>query len=145
MIVRPLIRADYDQWLKLWQENCDHKISDAVTAETWRRLTHPKEQVFGLCAETDDGRIAGILHYILHPTTGQIEPVCYMQDLFVAPAARRQGVARQLFWELQETGESDGWARIYWVADNGNPAAVNLYKTLGIRVDFGFYVLPIKD
>lgn len=145
MIVRSLVRADYDQWLPLWQDNCDHKIGDAVTAETWRRLTHPKEQVFGLCAEADDGRIAAILHYILHPTTGQVEPVCYMQDLFVAPAFRRQGLARRLIWALQDSGKNDGWARIYWLAANDNPAAVNLYKTLGIRVDFGFYVLPIKD
>lgn len=145
MDIRPLVRADYDQWLPLWQENCDHKIADDVTAETWRRLTHPKEQMFGLCAHAPDGTLAGILHYILHPTTGQIEPVCYMQDLFVAPACRRMGVGKRLVWALQDTGKTHGWARIYWIAANDNPAAVALYKTLGIRVDFGFYVLPIRD
>lgn len=144
MTVRPLSREDYDQWLPLWRDNCEHKVGDEVTRETWRRLIHPKEPVFGLIAE-NDGHIAGLLHYILHPTTGQIEPVCYMQDVYISPTHRRQGLARRLIWELQETGKAEGWARIYWLAQNSNEAAVNLYKTLGIRLDFGFYVLPIEN
>lgn len=145
MDIRPLTHDDYDQWLPLWQENCEHKITDIVTAETWRRLTDPAAQVFGLCARGADGTIAAILHYILHPTTGQIAPVCYMQDLFVTPAFRRQGAAKTLIGALHAAAKSQGWARIYWIAANDNPAAVNLYKSLGIRLDFGFYVLPIQN
>lgn len=142
MIIRPLTRADYDQWLPLWQDNCEHQIADDVTAETWRRIIHPKEQVFGLCAEAD-GQIAGILHYILHPTTGQIAPVCYMQDVFVAPTFRRQGIAKRLIWDLQETAKNAGWARIYWLAARNNDAAHNLYKTIAPPLDFVLYINPL--
>lgn len=142
--VRPLTSNDFDQWLPLWRENCLDKIGDEVTRETWRRLLHPKMAVYGLAAEYQ-GQIIGIMHYILHPTTGQIEPVCYMQDLFITPTYRRNKVATRLIWELQETGKAQGWARIYWLAENSNAAAVNLYKTLGIRLDFGFYVLPLAN
>ncbi len=142
MNIRPLTRTDYDQWLPLWQENCEQRIHDDVTAETWRRICHPREQVFGLCAE-QDGRIEAILHYVLHPTTGQVEPVCYMQDLFVAPGARRQGIARRLLWELQETGKNQGWARVYWVVAAENAAAQALYKTLAVKMDFALYINPL--
>ncbi len=138
--LRPLTRADYDQWLPLWQANCEHRIADDVTAETWRRLMHVREPVFGLCAETD-GRIVGILHYILHPTTGQIAPVCYMQDLFVDPACRRQGVARRLVWELRDIGQSARWGRIYWLAKNDNAAAQALYRDIAPRMPFDLHVL----
>lgn len=143
-MIRPLHRNDYDQWLPLWQANCEHKIPDNVTAETWRRLTNPKEPVFGLVAE-DNGQIAGLLHYVLHPTTGQIAPVCYMQDLYVHPDHRRSGWARQLVWELHENGKKQGWARIYWVAEAANLPAQNLYKNLGIRLDFTLHILPIDQ
>lgn len=141
MDIRPLQKPDYDHWLPLWQANCLHQITDDVTAETWRRLCHPKEQVFGLGA-WEEGRLAAILHYILHPVTGSIAPVCYMQDLYVDPAFRRRGLARRLVWELADIGNRQGWARIYWLAERSNDAAQTLYKNLGIKVDFTLHILP---
>ena len=143
MTIRALKNSDYKNWLPLWQENCEHKIADEVTAETWRRICNTKENVFGLGAFEDD-RLIGILHYILHPTTGQKELVCYMQDLFVHKDHRRKGFARRLVWELNEIGKTQNWARIYWLADRRNEVAQNLYKTLGIPVDFSLHIMPVK-
>lgn len=147
MQIRPFTRHDYEAWLPLWLENCAHKISDEVTQETWRRLCHPKEQVFGLGAFADDKpqNLQGLLHYILHPTTGQIEPVCYMQDVFVAHDSRRIGIAKRLIWTLGEIGKQNDWARIYWMAEKDNMAAQSLYKNLGIAIDFSLHILPTKD
>ncbi len=142
MILRPIERQDYDQWRPLWQENCLHQITDDVTAETWRRLTNPKENVYGLGVFDDQGNLLGFLHYILHPTTGFKEPACYMQDLFIDEQYRRQGLARRLVWELNEMGKAAQWARIYWFADNKDAAVQNLYKNLGIRMDFTLFMLP---
>ena len=144
-MIRAIERGDYDAWLPLWNANCLHKISENVTAETWRRLTNPKENVFGLGAFDDAGNLQGILHYILHHTTGYVEPACYMQDLYTDEAHRRQGVAKTLVWELNETGQKHKWARIYWFADNKNAAVQNLYKNLGIRMDFGLHILPTQE
>jgi len=140
---RPLERKDHDTWLPLWQENCQHQISDEVTTETWRRLTKPKEQVFGL-GLFDGDTLLGFLHYVLHPTTGFIEPAAYMQDLFIAPAHRGQGHAKRLVWELQELGKTQKWARLYWFADNTDETVQNLYKNLGIKMDFSLLMLPTQ-
>lgn len=142
MPIRTIERRDYEQWLPLWQENCQHKISDEVTAETWRRLTNPKEGVFGLGEFDEDGNLQGFLHYVLHHTTGYIEPACYMQDLFIDPQYRRQGIAKRLVWELNEIGKREKWARIYWFAQNSDDAVQNLYKNLGIPMDFTLFMLP---
>lgn len=142
-MIRPLERNDYDSWLPLWQANCLHQISDEVTAETWRRLTNPKEHVFGLGA-FDGEELKGILHYILHPTTGYKEYACYMQDLFVDENCRRQGIAKRLVWELNEIGQKERWARIYWFAENKNEAVQNLYKNLGTRMDFSLHMLATQ-
>ena len=145
MLIRSLEREDYAAWLPLWQENCLHKISDEVTRETWRRITNPKENVFSLGIFEDTGNLEGFLHYILHPVTGFIQPACYMQDVFVTENARGQGLAKRLIWELQDTGKRQNWARIYWFAENGNEAAQNLYKNLGIRMDFSLHILPTQE
>jgi GNAT superfamily N-acetyltransferase len=144
-MIRPLERGDYEQWLILWRANGLNQISDEVTAETWRRLINKKENVFGLMALDEDGNLQGILHYILHPTTGFIEPSCYMQDLFVAKDARRQGIARRLVWELHDIGKKAKWSRIYWFADKNDIAVQNLYKNLGIPMDFTLFMLPTNN
>ena len=143
MEIRALTRNDYGAWHPLWQENCLHQIKDEVTAETWRRLTNPKQNVFGLGA-FEDGNLIGILHYVLHPITGYIEPACYMQDLFVAEDQRGQGHAKRLVWELETLGKAHNWARIYWFADKDNETVQKLYKNLGIEVNFGLHMLQTQ-
>lgn len=143
-MIRPLQQNDYQVWLALWQDNCLGQITDDVSEETWRRICSPDENVFGLGAFEED-ELIGILHYILHPTTGQKEPVCYMQDLYIRQDRRRKGHARELVGALQATGMREGWARIYWLAEKSNQAAQNLYKNLGISIDFSLHILPTKD
>ncbi len=140
--IRALQNKDFSAWLPLWDANCLHMIGADVTDETWKRLCDPRSPVNGFGAFVN-GDLAGILHYILHPTTGHIEPVCYMQDLYIGPAYRRQGIARGLVETLAETGKKQGWTRVYWLAEANNPAAQNLYKTLGVKVDFTLHILPI--
>ena len=144
-MIRSLERQDFDQWLPLWNANCLNQISEEVTAETWRRLTHPKENIFGLGAFDDAGHLQGFLHYVLHPTTGFIEPACYMQDLYTDEAHRRQGIAKRLVWELNELGKTQKWARIYWFAEKDNDAVQNLYKNLGIPMNFSLHMLQTQD
>lgn len=141
MTIHTLKNSDFSQWLPLWQENCLNQIADEVTAETWRRITDDKEQVFGLGIFDTNNNLQGFLHYILHPTTGFIEPACYMQDLYIAKNARRQGLATRLIWELGLMGQAQKWARIYWFSENTNPATQKLYKNLGIRMDFSLHIL----
>lgn len=140
--IRPLALGDYSQWRGLWDANNQGCGKDDVTAETWRRLMSEADPVHGLAACVED-RMAGLLHYVLHPVTGHIAPVCYMQDVFVAPDFRRRGIARALVETLAETGKDAGWARIYWLAENDNVAAQALYRTLGVRLNFSLYILPL--
>ena len=143
--VRSLDRKDRDQWLPLWQANCFNQISDEVTQETWRRISNPKENVFGLGVFDAQDKLLGFLHYILHPTTGFINYACYMQDLYIDESYRRQGLAKRLVWELNDLGKQKKWARIYWFAENDNKATQNLYKNLGIKMDFSLHMLQTQE
>lgn len=143
--IRPLSQDDYQQWLPLWDGNNLGHRNEAVTAETWRRLMDPHYPVFGLGAY-EEKKLTGILHYVLHPTTGGIQPVCYLQDLYVDPAFRRKGIARALILEVADIGKKAKWTRIYWLSEKNNEAARNLYKNIGIGVDnFTLHVLPTGE
>lgn len=141
-VIDDIRRDDYEQWLALWDANNGGKRDDAVTAETWNRLNNPVFPVHGLVARKGN-RLVGLVHYILHPVTGHIMPACYMQDVFVEPAFRKQGIARQMIGHLAATGAREGWARLYWLAEADNVAAQNLYKNLGVKLNFTFHVMPL--
>lgn len=133
--------SDFTEWLRLWDGNNGGVRNDAVTKETWNRLLTPIFPVHGFVARVD-GKMAGLVHYILHPVTGHIDPVCYMQDLYVDPAFRRRGIGRMLVEHLAAVGQHEKWARLYWLAEANNEAAQKLYKNLGIRLNFTLHVLP---
>lgn len=143
-VIRPLVFNDFPQWLPLWDGNNLGQRDEAVTTETWERLSDPENTtVNGLCAERGKA-LLGMAHYILHPTTGHIRPVCYMQDVYVAPAHRRQGIGKKLVEAIIKQGEKEKWARIYWLTPDNNMEAKALYQSLGIKLDFSFYVMPIS-
>lgn len=144
LIIRPLKFDDFGAWLPLWDGNNLGQRDEAVTTETWSRLNDPDNwMVNGLCAEMG-GETVGIVHYILHPTTGNIAPVCYMQDVFVSPDHRRKGIGRRLVEEVTKIGSREKWARMYWLTQVGNKEAKAMYENFGIKLDFTFYVLPIS-
>lgn len=142
MIIRPLENGDYAEWLPLWNANNLGQHNPAITANTWKRLIDPQDSGVNGMAAIEASHILGIMHYILHPTTGSLANVCYMQDLFVMPAHRGKGIAKSLVRALEQRGKTEHWARITWLADNTNPEAQTLYRNLGVRLNFSFHVLP---
>lgn len=144
LVIRPLQFDDFPKWLPLWDGNNLGNRDEAVTAETWNRLCDPQNtQVNGLCAFMND-RITGIVHYILHPTTGSIQPVCYMQDVYIDPDYRRKGIGKRLVNEVTEIGKREKWTRMYWLTQFGNIEAKSMYENFGVKLDFTLYVLPIS-
>ncbi|WP_372840265.1 GNAT family N-acetyltransferase, partial [Phaeovulum sp.] len=57
-------------------------------------------------------------------------PDGYLEDLFVAADVRGQGVGRALIEDLIALGKARGWARLYWMADQGNATARALYDRI---------------
>jgi GNAT superfamily N-acetyltransferase len=79
----------------------------------------------------DDGRPVGHAHIAWQGTyLGMPE----IQDVFVAPADRRRGVAAMLSRAAEDEARARGHERISLsVSDEGNPGARRLYERLGYR------------
>jgi ribosomal protein S18 acetylase RimI-like enzyme len=141
--IRAIQTIDYAAWLPLWNGNNLGIQNQDITDTTWARLTDPDFPVHGLMA-FENGMAVGLLHYVTHPTTGSLQDICYMQDVYVDPLFRRRGIARSLVTELARIGQTEtSWARLYWLADASNVAAQGLYKSLGVKLDFTLHVMPM--
>jgi GNAT superfamily N-acetyltransferase len=143
--VRPLAEGDHAAWLPLWQGYLDFyeaKLDQRITENTWKRLLDPHEPMFGLVAEAD-GKLAGILNYVLHANTWSDRPVCYLEDLFVAPDVRGQGAGRALIQALVDLGRAAKWRRVYWQTRSTNATARALYDKIGTATDWVRYDIDL--
>lgn len=140
MIIRDPALADETGWRELWaQYNSFYEasISEAVTAHTWRRILDPASPVFGRLAAVN-GEIVGFSVSLIHDSTWTLAPVCYLEDLFVAPKFRGCGYGRMLIADLVDHAKSKGWSRLYWHTRADNPAR-RLYDEFVKADDFVRY------
>jgi GNAT superfamily N-acetyltransferase len=140
-VVRPVAPTDLARWLPLWEGYNRFYGRDALAAEitrtTWTRFFDAYEPVHALVAEAaGEGRLLGLAHYLLHRSTIQIAPTCYMQDLFTEEAARGKGVGRALIEAVYERARAAGCPRVYWQTHESNANAMKLYDKVAERSGF---------
>src|SRR5262245_34303367 len=110
-------------------------VPDAVTAGTWTRMLTPGSPLFGRIAEWKGG-VAGFTVSVLHQGSWTLDPVCYLEDLFVAPKARGYGIGRALITDVLARAKERGWSRLYWHTRKGNAPARRLYDEFAAADDF---------
>lgn len=149
--IRDVARGDHAAWLPLWEGyNAFYgragatALPDSVTAMTWSRFFDAYEPVHALVAEAD-GQLLGLAHYLFHRSTTRIEPTCYLQDLYTAPAARGRGVGRALIEAVCERARAAGCSRVYWQTHEGNQTARALYERVAERSGFIVYRRELQD
>jgi GNAT superfamily N-acetyltransferase len=89
-----------------------------------------------------DGRLVGITHFFVHPSTSGPD-VCYLQDLFTAADARGRGVARALIGAVAEWASARGCARVYWHTHESNATARALYDKVARNNGFIRYQIEL--
>ncbi len=132
MILRDPTPADQAGWLTLWQGFLDFyqtPLPPATTAATWARLLDPASPLtLRLAVEGDV--VLGFAIHRAHPSTWVPGDDGYLEDLFVAPTARGQGIARALIADLTAIARAKGWHRLTWHTDADNLMARALYDQL---------------
>jgi GNAT superfamily N-acetyltransferase len=145
-LIRSVLPADEPAWRKLWRGYCDFydaSVPDEVTARTWKRILDPDSGVMCILAEVE-GTVAGFAHCVVHENTWEISPVCYLEDLFVAPGQRGAGVGKALLEWLRNSMRAEGWSRLYWMTHKDNATARALYDQFTGADDFVRYVVRAK-
>lgn len=144
--IRPLQAADRTAWDELWQGYLGFyrgELTAEVTDATFRRLAAGEDGMFGLVAEDGSGRVVGFSHAIVHPSTWAASGYCYLEDLFVSPAARGADAGRKLIEATDAAARERGCERLYWQTQQFNGAARSLYDTVGQLTSFVVYERPL--
>jgi GNAT superfamily N-acetyltransferase len=143
--VRFVQRGDFDKWLPLWDgynafygRSGPTALPREITAMTWSRFFDGYEPVHALVAESG-GELLGLTHYLFHRSTILVEPMCYLNDLFTAEAARGKGVGRALIEGVYQQARLAGSPRVYWQTHETNRTARTLYDKVAENQGYIIY------
>jgi len=145
--VRRLHPDDRAQWDELWQAYLafyEHQLDSATTDHTWGCFFDDATRVIGLGAFEEDD-LVGICHLVIHASTWSVDPYCYLNDLFVRPDHRVQGVGRALISKATAEARAAGASKIYWQTHTDNSTARLLYDQVAENLGFIVYESQIDD
>ncbi len=140
--IRDLAVDDWDNWRALWSGYLAFyraELSDDTTRATFERLCAGRDGLFGLIGLDEEGKGIGMANCVIHSTTWSRRPKCYLEDLFVAPAARGGDLGRALLGAVKEQAAARGAGHVYWHTQLYNGRARSLYDQVGRPTSFVVY------
>ena len=139
--IRLPLPSDEAAWRMLWA-GYNHfyraEVAADVTAALWQKLLTPSADITALIAAQHDAPV-GFAHILFHPSTWSLQPSCYLEDLYVAPAARGTNAARALIEACADAARSRGAERLYWHTQAFNAPARSLYDSVAQLTSFIVY------
>lgn len=139
-MIRALKSSDREAWESLWQGYLTFykaSLSEEQTQSTWERLLDELNPIEGLVAE-HDGQVVGIAHIQLRPSTWSQHGFLYLEDLFVDPSMRGQGIGVDLMNSVYDRARKLNAGRVYWTTQSDNPAR-KLYDRFAAESGFVQY------
>lgn len=137
--VRPLNDSDRDQWSNLWTSYLDFyetSVDPDVYDSTFARLLSDDPNSFNALVAEHEGRLVGLTHFLFHAHAWKVERVCYLQDLFADPTVRGTGIGRALIEAVYTAADQEGAPSVYWLTQDFNETARNLYDRIGQLTPF---------
>lgn len=134
--IRPAIPADATLIATLIRELAEYeKLLDECHATP----ENIRQSLFGgnphaecVIAELQ-GAPVGFALFFHNYSTFLAKPGLYLEDLFVRPAARGQGVGKALLAHLAQFALESGCGRFEWSVLNWNAPAIAFYESLGAK------------
>jgi GNAT superfamily N-acetyltransferase len=138
ILIRPVGEDEREAWNPLWADYLAfYKTTLARDAcdLAWTRFHDPDELMFALGGYVD-GNLAGFAHYLFHRSSWATHRYCYLEDLYVAEAARGRGLGRALIEAVYDKAQAANASRVYWLTQSSNTQARALYDQVADNLGF---------
>lgn len=132
--IRPANRADAPEAYRLVRELAAHdELLDYLQIDeaTFTDAAFGENPKFEILVAELDGKIGGIVTYFhrFHIWFG--ENLIEIDDLFVAPWARGQGIGKKLLLAIGALGKKEN-VHVKWTITTNNVRTIHMYRTMGV-------------
>jgi len=135
--IRPAVRGDVAAIVRLIHglaefEKLAHLVQ--VTPESLAPHLFGDRPVAEALVAERAGRVVAFALFFTNFSTFLARPGLYLEDLFVEPEARGQGVGQALLEHLARLAASRGCGRFEWSVLDWNEGAIRFYQRMGATV-----------
>ena len=133
--IRPATHADLPVVLEFIRglatyEKLLHEV-EATEATLGATLFGPRPAAECVLAFAEQGQPAGFAIFFTNYSTFLAKPGLYLEDLFVKPELRGQGIGKALLLHLAGMANERGYGRMEWSVLDWNQPAIDFYESLG--------------
>lgn len=142
-LVRPVRQEDAADWRNLYRGYAAFyklPMTDAILDETWSWLLDASHPLDALVA-VSDGKVVGLAHIRPQPKPLLGKNAGFLDDLFVDPALRGQGVGRLLIEGIAAVARERNWVSVRWITAPDNATARKLYDDVAVATAWVTYEL----
>lgn len=135
--IRPAEPADVST---IWRMILDlaefEKLRDQVkgSEEELHQSLFSEKPVCHAVVAVSDGQTVGYALYFYNYSTFLTRKGLYLEDLYVAPEVRGQGIGKLLLNHIIELARDGGCKRVDWSVLDWNQNAIDFYESMGARV-----------
>ena len=145
--VERLRPADREEWQALYHGYAEFyrvEMNQRILDTVWGWIHDEGNPFFGLLARDAQGRAVGLMHCRQMPSPLRGALVGFLDDLFVDPEARGQGVVEALYAALNELGREQGWPFIRWITAENNYRGRAVYDRLSEKTHWVTYQKAVE-
>jgi GNAT superfamily N-acetyltransferase len=146
-VFRPIRESDREAWNLLWAAYLvfyKETLTDEQTELTWSRFFEDDFNLHGFVVELD-GQVVGFAHCSFTNSTWLEKPDLYLEDLFVSPSHRRQGLGEFLIENGSRFAKESGARRLYWQTQRSNESAQQLYSRVARLSEYIIFEQVLDD
>ncbi|WP_441245480.1 N-acetyltransferase family protein [Kitasatospora sp. McL0602] len=135
-LVTPPTAEDFTAWRELYRGYADFyrvELPDDRAELVWSWIGDPAHEVNCLLVRDPAGTPVGLAHYRPYTRTLLGSTGGFLDDLYVAPAARGGGAVDALLARLREIAAERGWSVVRWITADDNHRARGKYDQVATR------------
>jgi len=141
-VVRPVEQGDWESWRRLFLGYCTFYEWDASEEQlnlVWSWIHEEKSVDAIVATPAAGGDAVGLAHLRtwVRPLRGEIAG--YLDDIFVDPDTRGQGIVQALFTAIDEMAEEKNWGIVRWTTADNNYRARTAYDRVATRTGWITY------
>jgi len=134
---------DKEEWEILYRGYANFykvEMNDKILKTVWGWIHNNNHEVSGLVYEQSN-KIIAIAHYRKMPSPLRGKYIGFVDDLFVDPKHRRNGVGEKIIKEIKAISKKNDWNLVRWITRDDNTTAKSLYEKLSKKTSWEVYEL----
>jgi ribosomal protein S18 acetylase RimI-like enzyme len=144
--IRPVTESDFFNWLELYAGYAsfyDTNLTDEKALLLWSWLIDAGHEDTGIVAVAEDETLVGLAHFREFARPLETDRGLYLDDLFVAEAARGNGTGKALIDAVKEEAVKRDLGVVQWITATDNEPAQHLYDEVGTRTEWVTYEIAL--